>query len=415
MGKNLALGLGAGLLSAQSALGQYLAAHQNRLAQERQSMMDQAMLNRQGEQDKIANLQRYFENASPGADVDPSVNLADAGKYGFGGRIQNVPALQASGGSFPAGVTPGAAAPSTPMDGLMQLAPKDLSVAPRKVIAPTFGQQQAIDARGLAAKNRTEDISNAEKARLEGYGQQTSIEKMKEASDATLEGQRASTSIKVAQIGAGKGEANPADLDALGKQILDSPDLLDKLSPSVRGQVMAYMGRQGTPLYSDAQNKFDALTERALAAVQRLKQRAGYSTTGLGGAILRVGTEHGLPGSSQQDMDADLKALTAELQLPQMSMMRGMGRLNQNEFNAMGAAATGGLNRDSSTANFKARLDDVEKALLSSKTRAHPQPTPGAAPGNAPMVKLLAPNGQTTMVPADQAGHYIGLGAKVIK
>jgi hypothetical protein len=156
------MGLGLGLGNVQKSLA-------DMMAKKERDKVYQHQLEREQKGDEIAMLDRFYANATPNeTEITPELAAMSA-KHGFGSREKTLPALQAQTNPLTAlmQAMPGAQEPVGPA--LTQQAPQDLSTQMRKVVAPTFQQQQVMDATrkekerfDLAQTQRKEDLSRAE-------------------------------------------------------------------------------------------------------------------------------------------------------------------------------------------------------------------------------------------------------------
>ncbi len=139
-----------------------------------------------------------------------------------------------------------------------------------------------------------------------------------------------------------------------------------------------------------SQSALDAF-DRAIGTAQRLRNHAGLNASvGLPSINPLDGNLAGfiVPGSRAADFNAELEALKAQVFLPMVQSMKGMGALSNAEGEKL-TAAIGALNTSQSEEAFRASLDRIIGDLNGYKQRGMPQgqqqgQAGAVAPGAAP-------------------------------
>ncbi len=139
--------------------------------------------------------------------------------------------------------------------------------------------------------------------------------------------------------------------------------------------------QQDTEAYS--QSAMDAF-DRAISSANRLLKHPGF-TTGVGLPSINPldGNLAGfiVPGSNAADFRAELDALKAQVFLPMVQSMKGMGALSNSEGEKL-TASIGALNPSMSEGGFKASLNRVIADLNRYKARARKPAAPSGGGGN---------------------------------
>lgn len=143
----------------------------------------------------------------------------------------------------------------------------------------------------------------------------------------------------------------------------------------------------------------------ALSTISVLKNSAGKSgAVGAKGATSLYGIlDKPMGGTESSDFAAYFDALKAQLVLPKLQMLRGLGAMSDREFATLSSAATA-LNRDMTEESFDRELSKIEQSLASTKERL----AQGGG-GSAPIIQRNKTTGQyrysTDGGKTWQAGH----------
>jgi hypothetical protein len=172
-------------------------------------------------------------------------------------------------------------------------------------------------------------------------------------------------------VGQVAAQSNPG-MQALAAQAAENPELLDKMTPSDRTQIMAMIAGNGQ-LKSTAQVTAQKQVAEALAALEDLRKTPGQAgAVGMPDSLAslpRLLGYEAAPGSEERGYAAKLAELRAKLTLPRMEMMKGV--LSDADMKVLRESA-GALDPATGEAFFNKELDKVERVL---RSRA------GAAPG----------------------------------
>jgi hypothetical protein len=210
-------------------------------------------------------------------------------------------------------------------------------------------------------------------AAFEGGGRQVlqGTEDVKGAWDLRRGAQANAGALQRAMVGQVAAQSNPG-MQALAAQAAENPELLDKMTPSDRTQIMAMIAGNGQ-LKSTAQVTAQKQVAEALAALEDLRKTPGQAgAVGMPDSLAslpRLLGYEAAPGSEERGYAAKLAELRAKLTLPRMEMMKGV--LSDADMKVLRESA-GALDPATGEAFFNKELDKVERVL---RSRA------GAAPG----------------------------------
>jgi hypothetical protein len=210
-------------------------------------------------------------------------------------------------------------------------------------------------------------------AGFEGGGRQVlqGTEDVKGAWDLRRGAQANAGALQRAMVGQVAAQSNPG-MQALAAQAAENPELLDKMTPSDRTQIMAMIAGNGQ-LKSTAQVTAQKQVAEALAALEDLRKTPGQAgAVGMPDSLAslpRLLGYEAAPGSEERGYAAKLAELRAKLTLPRMEMMKGV--LSDADMKVLRESA-GALDPATGEAFFNKELDKVERVL---RSRA------GAAPG----------------------------------
>jgi hypothetical protein len=150
-----------------------------------------------------------------------------------------------------------------------------------------------------------------------------------------------------------------------------------------------------------SQSAIDAFN-RAIETAGRLKTHPGLSTA-VGAKGLTGGLIGGwvVPGTDAADFVANLDTMKAQVFLPMVQSMKGMGALSNAEGQKL-TDAIGALDPKQSEASFKASLDRIVGDLTTYRDRGAPKSggtvrvnTPAEARALKPGTKFITPDGRT--------------------
>jgi hypothetical protein len=210
-------------------------------------------------------------------------------------------------------------------------------------------------------------------AGFEGGGRQVlqGTEDVRGAWDLRRGAQANAGALQRAMVGQVAAQSNPG-MQALAAQAAENPELLDKMTPSDRTQIMAMIAGNGQ-LKSTAQVTAQKQVAEALAALEDLRKTPGQAgAVGMPDSLAslpRLLGYEAAPGSEERGYAAKLAELRAKLTLPRMEMMKGV--LSDADMKVLRESA-GALDPATGEAFFNKELDKVERVL---RSRA------GAAPG----------------------------------
>jgi hypothetical protein len=216
-------------------------------------------------------------------------------------------------------------------------------------------------------------------AGFEGGGRQVlqGTEDVRGAWDLRRGAQANAGALQRAMVGQVAAQSNPG-MQALAAQAAENPELLDKMTPSDRTQIMAMIAGNGQ-LKSTAQVTAQKQVAEALAALEDLRKTPGQAgAVGMPDSLAslpRLLGYEAAPGSEERGYAAKLAELRAKLTLPRMEMMKGV--LSDADMKVLRESA-GALDPATGEAFFNKELDKVERVL---RSRAGAAPVQPAAAG----------------------------------
>jgi hypothetical protein len=185
-------------------------------------------------------------------------------------------------------------------------------------------------------------------------------------------------------------------IDQNAAQVMQRPELLSELTPTMRAQVLS---RLNTPEFRSAsQRSVQTLVESAENALDKLLKSPGKA--GAVGAPSFADPASFIPfgnrlaGSDPATYLADVKQLASSLTLPRLSVLRGLGHMSDREFGSVAnsiSVISEGLESGRIKVNeprFDAALQDINRMLQLTRERAGlPPRTPDDVyPSNQPEV-----------------------------
>lgn len=165
----------------------------------------------------------------------------------------------------------------------------------------------------------------------------------------------------------GQGGGEPSDFATM---VINNPSLINDLTPTERGNVYKEIAAAGGQFQTAAQKSALDISKAALTSVNDIlpggddgaldkmkKQRQLQSGSGLRGITYYI------PGSGGRQFSTKLDTLKAQLELPNLEFLAGLGRMSQEQFKTLKQASSNLEARNLSNAEMKRQLEIVRKNL----------------------------------------------------
>lgn len=160
--------------------------------------------------------------------------------------------------------------------------------------------------------------------------------------------------------------------EPLKELVLQSPDILQDLSPTDRGKALRAIAKdpRGRQFITNQNQNALQFVNSGLQAIDELNKHPGKAgALGFSGILTRK-----LPGSPQLAFDLKLKQLKALLVLPELKVLRGLGHMSDREFGTVDKAASA-LDPKLDKASFEQELKLIEERLKAAKAKILRQST----------------------------------------
>lgn len=271
-----------------------------------------------------------------------------------------------------------------------QAADRNAQAAARPLIAQTdlqkaqtadLNAKDAIAARLEAARNKPIDPNSAEgiaAAIAKSQGEYHAPPPQRNIDPNSPEGIAAQLKLKTAESGI----ANTEDINALADSVFQNPDLLKGLNPTLQGKVLTSIAKSGRSLPNAKLDTQDRMAEDALNTIKYLKDNLNITGGGSGAVGAKGPTslfgilKEPVAGSQAANYLDYINTLKSQITLPNLDILRGLGRVTDREFKALHDSMTA-LNPNMSEAQFGKELDKIEGALTSIRSRKdQPQQAP---------------------------------------
>lgn len=176
----------------------------------------------------------------------------------------------------------------------------------------------------------------------------------------------------------GVGGGTPGERSNFADMILANPDLIDKLSPTERGKVLREIADTGQTFPNRRRDMTNTIIGQARQSLNEIVQRdkqgniVGMSA-GAKGAFGFPGWERGfgltdalgadpISGTGAAGANRHVEALKSRLTMPRLELMRGLGAMSQNEFQALHDSVTA-LHRSMSDADAMKEILKIDMML----------------------------------------------------
>lgn len=182
------------------------------------------------------------------------------------------------------------------------------------------------------------------------------------------------------QKAAGGGVGDQKSLDAVADMVLNDPDRLKDFTPTDRGKILTHIAVSGGKLQNRRMDALKSIVDQASDTLDTLEKSPGFAgAVGARGPSSLFGMlSEPLPGTNAAGYRSYIDSLKAQLTLPKLEFLRGLGQMSDREFKAMSASVTA-LNDRMSEVAFKKELGVIRANLNQMKARmggGQPSPTP---------------------------------------
>lgn len=152
----------------------------------------------------------------------------------------------------------------------------------------------------------------------------------------------------------------PGELSGMAQYVIGDPSALRTMTATDKGKVYNELGNNKIALQSMARN----FSGKAMQTIDDLKSMPGKDAAiGAKGWASGFGIfGEALAGTAERDYAMRVESLIAQVVLPNLDVLRGLGQMSDTEFNTLKAASTS-LNRNMSQAAFDKELDRIYAAM----------------------------------------------------
>jgi len=157
----------------------------------------------------------------------------------------------------------------------------------------------------------------------------------------------------------GQGTGEPSDF---ARMVIDNPSLLKDLTPTEKGNIYKEIASAGGQVQTAAQQSALKMQKEALKSVEDILSKPMQLKSGTG---LR-GITYYLPGSGGRQFNVKLDTLKAQLELPNLEFLAGLGRMSQEQFKTLQRASSNLESRELSNPEMKRQLKIIEDTLKES-------------------------------------------------
>jgi hypothetical protein len=208
----------------------------------------------------------------------------------------------------------------------------------------------------------------------------------KQDNDFRLRLERGLTPIMVDRAGQSSGASARAqqtvENSPIAAEVVATPERLDSLSPTMRAQVIAHIRSAGGELGRARDESVNRTLLDAHAAIQNLKEHDGMAgAVGAKGLSSFFGMKaEPMAGTGAASYVKYIDQLKANLTLPRLQFLRGLGHMSDREFGSVASSVTA-LSRDMREVDFATELQNIEKGVTEALVKAGimpPQPEENA-------------------------------------
>jgi hypothetical protein len=165
----------------------------------------------------------------------------------------------------------------------------------------------------------------------------------------------------------GTGTGEPSDF---ARMVIDNPSLISDLTPTERGNVYKEIASAGGQIQTQAQESALRMQRAALDSVEDLigdgtesfLEKARLNRQLRSGSGLR-GPTYYIPGSGGRQFATKLDTLKAQMELPNLEFLAGMGRMSQEQFKTLQRATSNLDARNLSNQEMFNQLEIVRDTL----------------------------------------------------
>lgn len=182
----------------------------------------------------------------------------------------------------------------------------------------------------------------------------------------------------------GGAEGKPS---GLAEMVLNNPDLLKEMTPTARTQVLQEIASSGGELPNRRLESIKHITQQALDTISTLRDTPGMSGAVGAPSLTQPGSWSRLlgmaplAGSASAGYQRYIDTLKAQLTLPRLEFLRGLGHMSDREFKSV-ADSVSALDPSMSEEMFMKELTNIETTLRNVQERLQlsaPEDAPQAA------------------------------------
>jgi len=210
----------------------------------------------------------------------------------------------------------------------------------------------------------------------------------------------------MAQARATAGGTDDQSLANLAEMVIGNPDILKDMTPTQRGQVLQTIANsgQGSRLANQKTAALRDILDSAWNSIQTLKTHEGRSgAVGAKGFYSLFGAlDQPMSGTPARAYAEFVDTLKAQLSLPKLQFLRGLGSMSDREFSAIQSAVTA-LDRSMPEGDFMKELLVIEKNLQNTRNAMATPETyqremmRGESSGE---IRVISPDGKAGTIPA---------------
>jgi hypothetical protein len=165
----------------------------------------------------------------------------------------------------------------------------------------------------------------------------------------------------------GQGTGEPSEF---ARMVINNPTLMSEMTATERGNVLREIAAAGGQFQTQAQESALRMQREALASVEDLigGDETNFFSRAKKDAQLRSGSglrglTYYIPGSGGRQFSTKLDTLKAQMELPNLQFLAGMGRMSQEQFKTLQRATSNLDARNLSNAEMRRQLNTIRETL----------------------------------------------------
>jgi hypothetical protein len=169
------------------------------------------------------------------------------------------------------------------------------------------------------------------------------------------------------------------DVAAIADEVVKNPELLGQVNPTMRGKVIAHINKSGGELSNRRAASLTSILDDAERTIGQMSSHPGFSgAVGAKGPSSLFGIlEQPMSGTNAAGFAKLVETLKAQLALPKLEYMRGLGPMSDREFRSIQAAVSA-LDPTMPEAQFRQELKNVLDGITRTRTNLSSQGMGGA-------------------------------------